>query len=1311
MFYVRRALEREMNKEAQPSENLPEGGLEERIAHIRKESYTMANHPVNERFIAWKGKADAGDIEAQIRVARAYLEGVLVEKSEKKATRYYEMAAGQGNAEAQYQAAVCLWDCVSGASDEKIFDLLKCAADQGHIEAIRLLAVYYFDDRIGRKFPNMGEKCLLYAAHHGSVKAQRSLGYRYMFGNGVQKSEKKGFKWYKIAAERGDPEANYEVGRCFERETGVEKSDEEAFKSFKIAADLGHKAALLRVVQYYQDGKGVEQSDEMAFKYYLRLADQDEWEGFYGVAECYRLGRGVEQSDEKAFEYYKKVDHNRDAQLQLAKCYQYGIGVERSLDKSLEYYCRADASPSEKEFTNLCATMLKRDQQGAELGIPEFQHKLAMRYLEGEGVEKSDETAMHYLKLAAGQKHPQAIYELGCSFSEKGEYTKAFDLFMLAAKRGFVDAYFRLGEAYLHGWGVEQSDEKAFKYYSLSEKGGHKVGCFSVGVCLQEGWGALKSNEIANQYLRSYDIWNHPDVPYRLGKILMEGKRTPKSDSDAFFYFEGAAQKGSAKGALETGRCYAQGIGTERSDTKAFNCYMRAAELGNSNAKVALGRHYKEGIGIDPNPILAFKCFKAGYDQGNREAISPLIECYTKGIGTKKSESTVIQLYKELVGFGEALAQFEMGNRYREGRGVEQSDDLALEYYLKAAEQRHPESCLALAKWYATDEVGIQYLEIAADQGLSEALHELGRRYQWGRGVKRCDEKASEYYRVAADQGLSGAELALFQSGLFDKKEALRYCEKAAGQSNLQALFELGLYLENLHGGKYSDGCAFDYFKQAADLGHYQALCKVAACYGQGIGVERSEELAFDYYYRSKEQRKRQEKPKVPERKVILDRLPPRLGGLSGEPEVREKESADWKDRWAQFGKECSYEAVKPPSESTVRSLPKDEGNSNWKTMLALSEKGERAFKSRDPLRYEKSFKFYKMAADMGSYVSQFVVGLGYQFGRGVEQSDEMAFIYYRLAADQGLNEAIEITAEWYRIGRGTEPSDCLSARYCRMVADQGNLIASFLTGKHYRDGVGVTQSHRLAAYYFEKGAQAGDVEPLVALANAYWEGLGVNRSIETALSLFELALDDDIIGRWSLNDVIMGRWSLDDDVIGRCSRIFPSHVHIHDLKNFIEGLDAFISDLSDISFYKGDYKAGTWYLRVSNSLQAYRDQGKTLSGSGFLRLFKKCDLIKILKLWRVFEKSSLLSYSKTFPQEVFFLLEKPWRVCETEEALNRYRQCYGSLLNTGSLSVSQRLARQLKLLEVLENAQWDSWEKSIKITMGGDDGQRRLVA
>ena len=94
-------------------------------------------------------------------------------------------------------------------------------------------------------------------------------------------------------------------GYRYAKGQGVEKSDAEAYKWYQLAADRGEKFAQSNLAACYQAGRAVVQSNDEAFKYYRMSALQKHSNGEYGMGSCYVNGWGVGKSEEEAIKWYR----------------------------------------------------------------------------------------------------------------------------------------------------------------------------------------------------------------------------------------------------------------------------------------------------------------------------------------------------------------------------------------------------------------------------------------------------------------------------------------------------------------------------------------------------------------------------------------------------------------------------------------------------------------------------------------------------------------------------------------------------------------------------------------------------------------------------------------------------------------------------------------------------------------------------------------------------------------------------------------------------------------------------------------------
>lgn len=144
-----------------------------------------------------------------------------------------------------------------------------------------------------------------------------------------------------------------------------------------------------------------------------------------------------------------------DAQYQVAIRYYNGEGVEKSFEKAFEWFLKA-----------------------AEQNHGDAQFNVGRLYLLGNGVEADVEEGVRWFEKAAENNNGSAEYMLGM-FVENGEAgfeaneEEAFNWYAKAAEHGDCDAYFHLGRCYENGIGVAQDLVKAAESYTKAKEMGH----------------------------------------------------------------------------------------------------------------------------------------------------------------------------------------------------------------------------------------------------------------------------------------------------------------------------------------------------------------------------------------------------------------------------------------------------------------------------------------------------------------------------------------------------------------------------------------------------------------------------------------------------------------------------------------------------------------------------------------------------------------------------------------------------------------------------------------------------------------------
>lgn len=140
--------------------------------------------------------------------------------------------------------------------------------------------------------------------------------------------------------------------------------------------------------------------------------------------------------------------------------------------------------------------------------------------------------------------------------------------------------------------------------------------------------------------------------------------------------------------------------------------------------------------------------------------------------------------------------------------------------------------------------------------------------------------------------------------------------------------------------------------------------------------------------------------------------------------------------------------------------------------------------KSENPLLPE-DFPALKALADKGDVRAQHKLGLMFQLGEGVEQSDKKALMWVNKAADQ---------------------------KYAPAQYDLGAM---------YEGGLWVKQDFKKALKWYRLAADQNDPQAQASLGYMYAEGRGVKKNIEVAYVWYSIAAANDNAGASTLKGII----------------------------------------------------------------------------------------------------------------------------------------------------------------------------------------------
>lgn len=146
------------------------------------------------------GKANQGDLDAQVQLCRAYDQGYGVDRNQAEAASWCRKAAEQGNAAAQNSLGSMYQFGEGGPQDNaEAVRWYQKAADQGYGEAYTNLG-YMYDGGLGiKQDKQIAAKLYHSGAAKGSLNAMLNLGVLYWKGEGVSKDLEQAYMWLDLA--------------------------------------------------------------------------------------------------------------------------------------------------------------------------------------------------------------------------------------------------------------------------------------------------------------------------------------------------------------------------------------------------------------------------------------------------------------------------------------------------------------------------------------------------------------------------------------------------------------------------------------------------------------------------------------------------------------------------------------------------------------------------------------------------------------------------------------------------------------------------------------------------------------------------------------------------------------------------------------------------------------------------------------------------------------------------------------------------------------------------------------------------------
>jgi len=342
------------------------------------------------RLDEWRRKAEAGDSNCQVFLAKCYQSGIRQTKDFAEATKWYRKSADQGNTYAMSQLGWMHFDGrgVSRDYEEALKWFRKSAELRCPEGVIGLGYLFHKGKGVARDYDE-AMKYYKQAVELGHAEGLAYLGDLYLYGEGVAKDYSEASKWYRKGVEVGNASSMWLIGDMYRQGLGFGKDSTIAMQWYMKAANLGDADAMGRIAHMYVDGNGVSKDYEEALRWLRKAVEQDNAFAMFDLGSMYEQGLGVPKNTDEALKWYSKAveqRHSMAANNIGMMCYD-----AKDYEKAMRWFRTA------LEFD---------DKNGMAL------QNIAVLYDDGLGVTQNSDEAIRLWRQAAGLGNKLAIAAL-----------------------------------------------------------------------------------------------------------------------------------------------------------------------------------------------------------------------------------------------------------------------------------------------------------------------------------------------------------------------------------------------------------------------------------------------------------------------------------------------------------------------------------------------------------------------------------------------------------------------------------------------------------------------------------------------------------------------------------------------------------------------------------------------------------------------------------------------------------------------------------------------------------------------------------
>ncbi|MBN2815354.1 MAG: SEL1-like repeat protein [Campylobacterales bacterium] len=336
---------------------------------------------------------------------------------------------------------------------------------------------------------------------------------------------------------------------------------------------------------------------------------------------------------------------------------------------------------------------------------------------------------------------------------------------------GNAKAQSTLGLMYEKGYYVDANIHEAIQWYTkvADEDEDVQITLANIYKNVDSVKDSKKSLEIMMQLAHKNNLYAQKLVGYS----YLKGEGVAKDYKEARHWFERADAQGDAYACGIIGWMYETGNGANKNFSKALEYFKKGATRNDDYSKKSIAR-VEEKINEETKTNL--------YNQSRKNYEIGI--AYEYGKGKAKNHKLAVEYYMKAAQIKHPYAAFRIGQIYERSNEIQRDYNAAFYWYKKAAEENADSlAYYRVSKLYRAghgvmknDALAFQWCKEAAERGLGVARGIMGASYEYGWGTQKNYDQARYWYQLAIESGYNNAR---------DSLEKLN--EKISAQAKIQA--------------------------------------------------------------------------------------------------------------------------------------------------------------------------------------------------------------------------------------------------------------------------------------------------------------------------------------------------------------------------------------------------------------------------------------------------------------------------------------------------------------------------------------------